>query len=308
MTLGAVALVALAYLGGAIPFGYLAGRLSGIDIRTHGSGNTGATNVWRALGPRVGFPVFVLDLLKGFVPAAIGLHLGGAGLAVIAGAAAIIGHTWPVFLGFGGGKGVATAGGVGLAVAPLALLCLPPIFLAILWLTRYVSLASMTVTCLFPVLALAFGIASPALSMLGWRALLADLGSPLHVAPASGVFLVGQLGKYLPGSVWSVLAQAEIAGQQRVDNKPRNHRWCASRVDPRTVYHVHRGPRQRVAGAYFPRGERHGLVSRIDRGGQRRGAVNQSHRGIPTANSVGSPPRTAAAARSGWGTVPGRPG
>lgn len=69
------------------------------------------------------------------------------------------------------------------------------------------------------VLALAFGIASPALSMLGWRALLADLGSPLHVAPASGVFLVGQLGKYLPGSVWSVLAQAEIAARLDVPRR-----------------------------------------------------------------------------------------
>ncbi len=158
-----VVLIVCGYLGGAIPFGYIAGRLAGIDIRTHGSGNTGATNVWRALGPRWGVPVLLLDLLKGFVPALIGAHLHGDGTGVLAGGAAIVGHAFPVFLGFGGGKGVATAAGTSLAVAPLVMLILPPTFLVVLWLTRYVSLGSMVVCALFPVLAFAFGEPWPVL-------------------------------------------------------------------------------------------------------------------------------------------------
>jgi glycerol-3-phosphate acyltransferase PlsY len=83
-----VILVVCAYLGGSLPFGYWAGRLQGIDIRTVGSGNTGATNVWRVLGKRAGIPVLVLDIAKGFVPALIGLHIAGPGPAILAGAAA----------------------------------------------------------------------------------------------------------------------------------------------------------------------------------------------------------------------------
>lgn len=161
--LGQVVLIACGYLGGAIPFGYIAGRFAGIDIRTHGSGNTGATNVWRALGPRWGVPVLVLDMLKGFVPAMVGAQLYGDGTGVLAGGAAILGHAFPVFLGFGGGKGVATAAGTSLAVAPIAMLVLPVVFVAVLWLTRYVSLASLVVCALFPVLAVLLGEPWPVL-------------------------------------------------------------------------------------------------------------------------------------------------
>ena len=95
VTAGQVVLVVAAYLGGSLPFGYWAGRLHGIDIRQQGSGNTGATNVWRVLGKRAGIPVLVLDIAKGFVPALIGLQIAGAGTAIVAGAAAVVGPHLP---------------------------------------------------------------------------------------------------------------------------------------------------------------------------------------------------------------------
>lgn len=150
MSAGQVVLVVLAYLGGSLPFGYWAGRLHGIDIRTQGSGNTGATNVLRVLGKRAGIPVLLLDIAKGFVPALIGLELWGPGTAIVAGAAAVAGHTFPVLLGFGGGKGVATSAGVVLAVTPWLTLVLVVVFLVVLWMFRYVSLASMTAAVLYP--------------------------------------------------------------------------------------------------------------------------------------------------------------
>ena len=146
-----IALVVAAYLGGSLPWGYWAGRLHGIDIREHGSGNTGATNVWRVLGPRFGAPVLALDMAKGFVPTLIGLHIAGAGTAVLAGAAAVIGHTFPFLLGFGGGKGMATAGGVGFALTPLLAIALLVLLVVILWLFRYVSLASLVTAVLYPI-------------------------------------------------------------------------------------------------------------------------------------------------------------
>ena len=151
MSAGQAVLVALAYLGGSLPFGYWAGRLHGIDIRKAGSGNTGATNVWRVLGRRAGIAVLVLDIAKGFIPALIGLQMAGAGTAIVAGAAAVVGHTFPVFLGFGGGKGMATSGGVVLAVTPVHGIVLLVVFAVVLWLFRYVSLASMTAAVLYPV-------------------------------------------------------------------------------------------------------------------------------------------------------------
>ena len=157
MTAGQVILVIAAYLGGSLPFGYWAGRLHGIDIRQAGSGNTGATNVWRVLGRRVGIPVLLLDIAKGFVPALIGLQMAGAGTAIVAGAAAVVGHTFPVFLGFGGGKGMATSAGVVLAVTPVQGLVLAVVFVVVLWLFRYVSLASMVAAVLYPITCLLTG-------------------------------------------------------------------------------------------------------------------------------------------------------
>lgn len=140
------------YLSGALPFGYWAGKLKGIDIRQHGSGNIGATNVFRVLGKGMGIPVFILDALKGWLPAwlaGLWLQQQGAALelvsaaAVVAGLAAVLGHMFTFWLGFKGGKGVATTAGVLLGIAPLAMLGGLAVWLLFFFTTRYVSLASM---------------------------------------------------------------------------------------------------------------------------------------------------------------------
>ena len=161
--IGDVVLVLAAYLVGSIPFGYVLPRLvRGDDIRRHGSGNVGATNVWRVYGRSLGLPVAVLDVLKGLVPAALGLRLGGDWVGVLAGAAAMLGHARPLYLGFSkGGKMVAPAGGVALALAPLAALGCAAIWILAFALTRYASLASMLAAAALPVLCLAFGASWP---------------------------------------------------------------------------------------------------------------------------------------------------
>jgi glycerol-3-phosphate acyltransferase PlsY len=142
----AAALVA-AYLLGAIPFGLLIGKARGIDLRTVGSGNIGATNAMRALGRPLGLSVFALDALKGFAPAWAALH-GFPGLpqghawAAGVGFASVLGHSFPVWLSFKGGKGVATGCGVWLALAPLACAAALLTWLLVLGVTRYVALAS----------------------------------------------------------------------------------------------------------------------------------------------------------------------
>jgi glycerol-3-phosphate acyltransferase PlsY len=152
-------LVAGAYLVGSIPFGVVVVRLArGEDIRTHGSGNIGASNVWRTYGKSLGIPVALLDVAKGLVPALVALELAGERVAVVAGAAAMLGHARPVWLGFRrGGKMVATAGGVSLALAPLAALCCAVVWLAAFALFRYASLASLVTAAALPLLCLAFG-------------------------------------------------------------------------------------------------------------------------------------------------------
>jgi glycerol-3-phosphate acyltransferase PlsY len=132
------------YLLGALPFGYWLPRIiRGEDIRTRGSGNVGATNVFRVYGRRLGVAVALLDLAKGFAAALLGLWAGGPLVGVLAGAAAMVGHARPVFLRFEkGGKMVATAGGAFLALAPVATLCCVGIWLVVFVLTRYASVAS----------------------------------------------------------------------------------------------------------------------------------------------------------------------
>jgi glycerol-3-phosphate acyltransferase PlsY len=161
--IGDVALVAGAYLLGSIPFGYVIPRLvRGEDIRAHGSGNVGATNVWRVYGWSLGLPVALLDVAKGLVPAALGLWLGGDWVGVLAGAAAMVGHARPVYLRFSrGGKMVATAGGVALALAPVAALACACIWVAAFAISRYASLASMLAAAALPLLCLAFGSSWP---------------------------------------------------------------------------------------------------------------------------------------------------
>jgi acyl phosphate:glycerol-3-phosphate acyltransferase len=141
---GQAALVVGAYLLGSMPWGYWLVRvLRHADIRATGSGNTGATNVWRTYGPRLGVPVLLLDMLKGFAPALVGVLAYGDGTGAAAGAAAMAGHTFPIFLGLGGGKGVATGSGALLALAPESFAIAAVAFLALLWTFRFVSLASL---------------------------------------------------------------------------------------------------------------------------------------------------------------------
>lgn len=137
-----------AYLLGSVPAAYLAGRARGVDLRAHGSGNLGATNALRVLGWKVGLPVFLFDVLKGFVPAYFFWRWFGAHphWAMAYGLAAIVGHVKPVFLlgkGGGGGKGVATAAGVFLGLAPAATLVAVAVFALVVAVTRYVSLGSL---------------------------------------------------------------------------------------------------------------------------------------------------------------------
>lgn len=134
------------YLAGSIPSGVIISKLAGIDnIMSYGSGNTGATNVFRVLGPKYAAIVLVMDILKGALAAYLGLRyldMGTVG-AFIAGVFSIVGHNWSVFLGFRGGKGVATTAGVALIVFPKILAVSAAAFLVVVALSRYVSLGSL---------------------------------------------------------------------------------------------------------------------------------------------------------------------
>ena len=138
------AFVAAGYLSGSLTWGYwLVRMLRGEDVRTKGSGNVGATNVWRVYGPRLGLPAALLDTAKGFAPALAATMVVGHGSGVLAGAAAMLGHWRPLFLGFQkGGKMVATAGGAFLGVAPLVGAAGAGVWIVVFALTRYASVAS----------------------------------------------------------------------------------------------------------------------------------------------------------------------
>jgi glycerol-3-phosphate acyltransferase PlsY len=150
------AIVLLAYVLGSIPFGYLLVRLFvGGDVRETGSGGTGATNVTRRAGKGVGVLTLLLDLLKGAAAVLVARALLGADAQAqwwvcAAGAAAVLGHVFPVWLKFRGGKGVATGLGVFLVLAPLATLCALLLFVAVVWLWRYVSLGSILSASVLP--------------------------------------------------------------------------------------------------------------------------------------------------------------
>lgn len=148
-------MVIVAFLLGAIPWGYLAGRFSkGIDLRQIGSGGTGATNVLRTLGKKASAAVLVLDVAKGVLPVLVAKSLGLSPWWVAATAvAAVAGHCWSPFIGFKGGKGMATGAGVTIALLPQMLVILP-VFALVVWATRYVSLGSVVATLLAAVLAI----------------------------------------------------------------------------------------------------------------------------------------------------------
>ena len=133
-----------AYLVGSVPFGYLIGRMRGVDVRTVGSKNIGATNVYRTVGKGWGLLAFLCDFLKGLLPTLAALHWSGdANLPVLVGLACVVGHTLTVFMRFRGGKGVATAFGMMIALAPLPTLAAFGVFVVTVWLSHYISLGSM---------------------------------------------------------------------------------------------------------------------------------------------------------------------
>ena len=150
---GLVLRVLAAYLLGATPTSYIVGKLGrGIDLREHGSRNLGATNVYRVLGWKYAIPVALIDAAKGALSVGVlgSLSGGPAWVPVVLGLAAVLGHVYSPYVGFRGGKGVATAGGVFLALAPLAVAISLPIWVGMLWAFGYVSVASLTVAVLFP--------------------------------------------------------------------------------------------------------------------------------------------------------------
>ena len=160
--MSSVLVVALAYLIGSIPFGYLIVRMSGRgDVRQIGSGGTGATNVSRRAGKAAGLLTLILDAFKGASAVLIATRVGGdSWLIAAAGIAVIVGHIFPVWLRFRGGKGVATAAGVFLLLAPFALLCAGVVFLLSFLSTRYVSLGSITAAATIPIILSPNGLTS----------------------------------------------------------------------------------------------------------------------------------------------------
>lgn len=150
----------LAYLLGSIPFGYIAGRLSGIDVREHGSGNIGATNVLRILGKPWGFAVFFADVCKGFLAVRLAFVIVAAQpdlqshadfYAILAAASCVTGHSFPIWLKFKGGKGVATSAGALFGVVPIATISIFLVWLVVFFLTRYVSVASILAALALPI-------------------------------------------------------------------------------------------------------------------------------------------------------------
>lgn len=155
-------LVVLAYLIGSVPTAvWVSKRLYGIDIREHGSGNAGATNTFRILGSKAGSGVMLVDMLKGFIAVKLSLlsvfpwHSEAiTNLQILLGLAAVLGHIFPIWADFRGGKGIATLFGMILSIQPLVAISLIGIFLVMLFLTRYVSLSSISASVAFPVLIL----------------------------------------------------------------------------------------------------------------------------------------------------------
>ncbi|WP_438445589.1 glycerol-3-phosphate 1-O-acyltransferase PlsY [Gorillibacterium sp. sgz5001074] len=158
--------VILAYLIGSISFSYLFGRmLKGIDIRKHGSGNAGATNTLRVLGKGPAITVLLLDVAKGIVAVWLPVWFGqdGSWPQVLCGIAVIVGHNWPVFFGFKGGKGIASTIGVMSTLAFLPALLAGIVAIVVIALTRYVSLGSLLFTFLMPILILVMDRPAPIL-------------------------------------------------------------------------------------------------------------------------------------------------
>jgi glycerol-3-phosphate acyltransferase PlsY len=191
--LAGIAMVMASFLIGAIPWGYVAGKASrGIDLRTVGSGGTGATNVLRTLGARASALVALLDILKGLLPVILARAAGfDAAWVAAAAVATVAGHCWSPFIGFKGGKGVATGAGAAIALFPQLLLVVPVMGLVV-WTTKYVSLGSLTAAALGVLLAVAYAITG----MLDWASAIAILA-------ISGIITIrheGNIRRLLNGS------------------------------------------------------------------------------------------------------------
>jgi glycerol-3-phosphate acyltransferase PlsY len=197
------ALVLLGYLLGSCPWGYWLVRLfEHEDIRKVGSGNIGVSNVWRTYGAKLGVPVLVLDVLKGFIPALLGVLLVSHFVGILAGAAAMAGHWRPLFLRFArGGKVIATGGGVFFAVAPIVAATGVALWAAVFFLTGYASVASMLTAIFIPIgsylygypkSVTVFGIVTACFAVYLHRANLGRLRR--HSETQSNVALVRRLG------------------------------------------------------------------------------------------------------------------
>jgi len=148
-----IILILFGYLLGSVPTGFILGWMAGVDVRKAGSGNVGATNVARVAGKRQGFLTLIGDTAKGVVPVILALQMGAnLTTTVMAGGAAFVGHLYPVFLKFRGGKGVATALGVFVALAPVAALVLILMFIAIALSSRIVSVGSIATAMAAPLI------------------------------------------------------------------------------------------------------------------------------------------------------------
>ena len=153
-----IILIVLGYLIGSIPCSYLVSRIYGhIDIREHGSGNSGATNVFRTLGKKAGIYAFIGDFLKGILAAVVGRYFMGTEGALLCSTFAVLGHCYPFTIGFKGGKGVATTVGMIFGVNPLIAIILISIQLIIVLATKYMSLASIISAAMFPFVGLLMG-------------------------------------------------------------------------------------------------------------------------------------------------------
>jgi len=182
-----LAMLVFAYLVGAIPFGVLVGKLFyGTDVRQHGSGNVGTTNVFRVLGKKAGVVVLACDMLKGFIPAVIAVNFFNPWAAIVIAAAPVVGHMFSIFLKGRGGKGVATGAGVVAALVPLAFVVIFAIWLTLVITTRYVSIASLVAAVLVPVFVIAFDhplpyeIAAVLVSIIVWWAHRGNIARLVH--------------------------------------------------------------------------------------------------------------------------------
>jgi len=168
--LSAILAILASYLLGATPTSYIAGRVGrGIDLREHGSKNLGATNVYRILGWKYAIPVALVDIAKGAIPVLLARNSSYAWLPVAVGAAAVLGHMFSPYVSFKGGKGVATAAGMFLALAPGAVLIAIPVWGICLWLTGYVSLSSIVAVLSVP---LSIALLQPNSSSVFWASIV----------------------------------------------------------------------------------------------------------------------------------------